>query len=360
MAMREYGIGVAGALLAIGLHTAVDPVLHGRVPFMFFLPAALLIAVAVGSGPALLVVATGAIRAFLILPPAGELALAEPADQLTIALFLAVGAVFVWVGARMSGSARRSTATLRDTRDELRLQVDDLERLHELSTRMVSGEALSTQLLAVLEALAGFHNARQGLLWLYDPSAGTIEVAASLGFSDEALASLRSLPSGPGACGMAWTEGQRIVIEDTTTDPRFVPCREFAAAQGFRAVHSTPLVSRDGKVIGAVSIQFPAPHAPDAREQRLADMCARKAALLVERERALNALLETRRHEEQALKEADRRKDEFLATLAHELRNPLAPIRQAAAISSSRIATAEQKRASHVIIDRQVRHMARL
>ena len=30
---------------------------------------------------------------------------------------------------------------------------------------------------------------------------------------------------------------------------------------------------------------------------------------------------------EEALKEADRRKDEFLATLAHELRNPLAPIR---------------------------------
>jgi signal transduction histidine kinase len=37
---------------------------------------------------------------------------------------------------------------------------------------------------------------------------------------------------------------------------------------------------------------------------------------------------ERKRHEE-ALREADRRKDEFLATLAHELRNPLAPIRNA-------------------------------
>ena len=34
-----------------------------------------------------------------------------------------------------------------------------------------------------------------------------------------------------------------------------------------------------------------------------------------------------RKNAETALKEADRRKDEFLATLAHELRNPLAPIR---------------------------------
>jgi len=36
------------------------------------------------------------------------------------------------------------------------------------------------------------------------------------------------------------------------------------------------------------------------------------------------------KRKEAALREADRRKDEFLATLAHELRNPLAPIRFAA------------------------------
>jgi signal transduction histidine kinase len=61
---------------------------------------------------------------------------------------------------------------------------------------------------------------------------------------------------------------------------------------------------------------------------------------------------------EQALQEADRRKDEFLATLAHELRNPLAPIRQAAALLRSPTSTPAQKRWSHEIIERQVSHMA--
>ena len=42
-----------------------------------------------------------------------------------------------------------------------------------------------------------------------------------------------------------------------------------------------------------------------------------------------------RKRAESELREVDRRKDEFLAILAHELRNPLAPIRQAAAIASS-------------------------
>jgi len=63
---------------------------------------------------------------------------------------------------------------------------------------------------------------------------------------------------------------------------------------------------------------------------------------------------------EDALRAADRRKDEFLATLAHELRNPLAPIRHAAAIGKAAHATEPQLRWAHDVIDRQVGHMARL
>lgn len=63
---------------------------------------------------------------------------------------------------------------------------------------------------------------------------------------------------------------------------------------------------------------------------------------------------------ETLLKETDRRKDEFLAILAHELRNPLAPIRQAAAIAASPAATPIQLQRSREIIERQVSHMALL
>ncbi len=66
------------------------------------------------------------------------------------------------------------------------------------------------------------------------------------------------------------------------------------------------------------------------------------------------------KHQEQAILEADRRKDEFLATLAHELRNPLAPIRLAAGLFGSPGASEAQKLRSQQIIERQVRHMALL
>jgi len=67
-----------------------------------------------------------------------------------------------------------------------------------------------------------------------------------------------------------------------------------------------------------------------------------------------------RKQVEAELRELDRRKDEFLAILAHELRNPLAPIRQAAAILGARGATPEQLHRSQSVIERQVHHMARL
>lgn len=69
----------------------------------------------------------------------------------------------------------------------------------------------------------------------------------------------------------------------------------------------------------------------------------------------------TKRKElEASLLEADRRKDEFLATLAHELRNPLAPIRNAAHLLQNPDLTADQIRMARDIIGRQVTHMTRL
>lgn len=63
---------------------------------------------------------------------------------------------------------------------------------------------------------------------------------------------------------------------------------------------------------------------------------------------------------EQALKDADRRKDEFLATLAHELRNPLAPIRNSIEILKRAQGNPALVGQVCAIIDRQMTHMVRL
>ena len=60
------------------------------------------------------------------------------------------------------------------------------------------------------------------------------------------------------------------------------------------------------------------------------------------------------------LRLADRRKDEFLATLAHELRNPIAPIRYAVQVLNLKGSAMSEVRWAIEIIERQTQHMARL
>ena len=67
-----------------------------------------------------------------------------------------------------------------------------------------------------------------------------------------------------------------------------------------------------------------------------------------------------RRRMEDALRDADRRKDEFLAMLSHELRNPLAPIRSSLFVLARSSPGSELARRSQAIIGRQVEHLARI
>ena len=77
------------------------------------------------------------------------------------------------------------------------------------------------------------------------------------------------------------------------------------------------------------------------------------------KERATADLVEWA-HFEAASKEESRRKDEFLAILAHELRNPLAPIRFATAILCTPGVPEARQRQAATVIERQAAHMARL
>ncbi len=86
----------------------------------------------------------------------------------------------------------------------------------------------------------------------------------------------------------------------------------------------------------------------------------RRAAALEESNRTLEHEMSERRNAETALLAADKRKDEFLATLAHELRNPLAPLRNALEILRIAGPNLSAAQSAREMMDRQLKQLVRL
>jgi signal transduction histidine kinase/CheY-like chemotaxis protein len=155
--------------------------------------------------------------------------------------------------------------------------------------------------------------------------------------------------------------------EDVTRDSRY---GSMAPHHGMPPGHlpvrsylAVAVKSRSGQVFGGLLFGHPEPGRFNERSERLVVGMAAQAAIAIDNARLYEAAqlqIANRERAEAALRENDRRKDEFLATLAHELRNPLAPIRQAALVSKAPGATEQQKAWSHEVITRQVQNMALL
>jgi len=125
------------------------------------------------------------------------------------------------------------------------------------------------------------------------------------------------------ACGLATHTGLPLLTADVNTDPLWAPWLWLAEKFGYRGCWSFPVRTGTGQFVGTFAIYWPQPRDATALDLDFAALLTQTAAIIISR----HTELEVRRQTEEALREADRRKDEFLAILAHELRNPLAPIR---------------------------------
>jgi PAS domain S-box-containing protein len=249
-----------------------------------------------------------------------------------------------------------SEASLRRTEARLVAELEATSRLHELSGRLLSATDLLPALQDVLDNAIRTCGADFGNIQLFNASASALEIAVHRGFRADFLDYFRSVRTDEGsACSQAMQKGGRVIIEDVRRDPSYVPHLAIAASAGYRAVASTPLVAHNGAVVGMLSVHFGAPRALPESDGKLLDLYARHAADLVERLHLMDEL----RRVAASLSEANRQKDEFLAILAHELRNPLAPIRHCLQILR-RSPDASARESARDVMERQLAQMVRL
>ena len=89
-------------------------------------------------------------------------------------------------------------------------------------------------------------------------------------------------------CGAALATGERSIVPDIELCDFMAGTEDLETYRkaGMRAMQSTPLVSRAGRLLGMISTHWRNPHQPSERDLRLLDVLARQAADLIERKQA--------------------------------------------------------------------------
>ena len=219
--------------------------------------------------------------------------------------------------ARLFGILEHSAADLKAMR-----------RLNEIGGRCAKdGDDVAGCLKEVLNVAVEISAADKGVVQLLDPESGALRIVANSGF-EPFLSFFATVEGGESAWKKAMDSRQRVIVEDVTTSDLLggnASLKTLSEA-GVRAVQSLPLMSSTGKLLGIISTHFGEPHRPSEQEMRLMDLLARQTADYLERKRVEGEReqLLSREHElRETAEEANRLKDEFLAIMSHELRNPL-------------------------------------
>ena len=180
---------------------------------------------------------------------------------------------------------------------------------------------------------------------------GRLRPGAAPSLPDDYIRAIDGLKAEPtlGTCSAAAATGRVVVTRDFATDPAWVTLRHLPLALGLIGAWSQPIVDRHGRVLGTFGTYFREIREPSAAERQVVEILSHTAALAIERARF-----------DETQREAERLKDEFIATLSHELRNPLAPLRAALQMLPSSVNDAGTMLRLHGRMSRSVEQLVRL
>ncbi len=317
----RYGAALAGVALATVVRRLLDPFLADHSPFMVFTAAIAFAAWYGGFGPAVLALLAGTFSAiFLILAPHGTLGASGMEQQIGCGIFLVCGLIIALLGGAMHRARQRAESSARQARRQEQRLGEELVLRQQIEAIQRESE----------QRFVRFMQHLPGLAWIKDLQGRYV-------FANDAALKVFGTPR------QQFYGKTDAEIFPAETARSFVENDRQALASEFGVQVIETLTHDDGTLHHSLVSKFPIPGA-FGRPTLVGGM----AIDITDRLRV-----------EEALREANRHKDEFLAMLAHELRNPLSPIRNALYIlkQGGPVIVQEQVLA---MMERQVQHMARL
>jgi PAS domain S-box-containing protein len=190
--------------------------------------------------------------------------------------------------------------------------------------------ATGTPLPAVLDSLVRLVESQCDGMYctvlLLDEDGITVRHGAAPSLPPNYVQGINGLSIGPkaGSCGTAMYLGQRVIVADILTDPRWENYRDVAQRFGLRACWSMPIFSPRRKVLGSFAMYYTEPREPGDGELRLIEIAADIARIAIEQQRSYREADAQRRQLAHLNRVATL--GELSGALAHELSQPLTAV----------------------------------
>jgi PAS domain S-box-containing protein len=178
------------------------------------------------------------------------------------------------------------TTALRESEQQMAIELADTQQLQHISSQLIREDNIHAIYQQILDAASALMGADMGSVQMLDTDTNELRLLAWQGFapaSAEFWSWVRVDSGSP--CSAALAEGKRSIVPDVETCDFIAGTEDLDhfRLSGIRAVQSTPLISRHGRLVGMISTHWREPHQPSVRRMGLLDVLARQVADLLDR-----------------------------------------------------------------------------
>ncbi len=167
----------------------------------------------------------------------------------------------------------------------------DIRLLQGISSQLISERSIDALYERIVDAAITIMRSDYSSMQMLYPErgqGGELRLLACRGFNPRATSFWEWVRAdSKSTCGAALATGKRVLAPDIAHDAFMAGSedREVYLDTGIRACQTTPLIGRNGDVVGMISTHWRTPHQPSGSQFRLFDILARQAADLIERTR---------------------------------------------------------------------------
>jgi PAS domain S-box-containing protein len=234
----------------------------------------------------------------------------------------------------------------RQTEASLRRHSERFRLLWEAAAVLLTTDEPEAMLRGLFAKIAGSLGLDAYLNYMVAEGGDALRLVSCAGIPEESVPTISRLELGQAVCGTAAAEKRSIVV--TGIHQTEEPMVRLVKGLGIRAYACFPLLAGH-RLLGTLSFASRTREQFEPDEIEFLETLSQYVTAAYDRLRLI-----------QQLQEADRRKDEFLATLAHELRNPLAPLRNGLQLIRLAADDPETVERSRGVMERQLAQLVRL